>query len=114
MPSVIRGDDNFDSGNLPTVDTTSVLSATAGASVGAVGTYAWLVTSTTGSTDLTQGSTIAGSSTRYYGHYSNNLNDSGLWSYGPSNPQPSGTWRVMGYVDRYYNTHGHFLALRIS
>ena len=110
------GDGSFtwDTPTAPAPTTAQVLSATAGASVGDVGTYAWLVTSTTGSTDLTQGSTIAGSSTRYYGHYSNTLNDSGLWSYGPSNPQPSGTWRVMGYVDRYYNTHGHFLALRIS
>lgn len=110
------GDGSFtwDTPTAPEPTTAQVLAATAGASVGAVGTYAWLVTSTTGSTDLTQGSTIAGSSTRFYGFYSNNLNDSGLWSYGPSNPQPSGTWRVMGYVDRYYNTHGHFLALRIS
>lgn len=94
MPSVIRGDDNFDSGNLPTVDTTSVLSATAGASFGAVGTYAMLALTSTNSY-VSQGSTYAGSSlygagTIYYPSSTSN------GYYAPFGATVSGTWMAMG------------------
>jgi hypothetical protein len=67
------------------VTTANVLNATAGASVGAVGTYAFLV-STTGVV-TNPGVTKAGSGLRY----SNTTNV----AY-PSTT-PTGTWRCMGY-----------------
>ena len=62
--------------------TANVLGATASASVGAVGTYAFLITS--GAIVLGPGSTYAGSNLRY----SNAANVSGA--------TPAGTWRAMG------------------
>ena len=69
-----------------------VLARTAGAAVGAVGTYAFL--NTTNTTAYTEGTTLAGSSLRY----SSGLN----YSQGTSERiavnggTPSGTWRAMG------------------
>lgn len=93
----LRGDGTWaTAGGTPT--TAQVLSATAGASVGEVGTYAWL-----GETSITStgpGSTRAGSALRYAG-----INRT-TESWGGSNPRgtltrptgstPSGTWRCMG------------------
>jgi len=65
------------------ISTTSVLAATAGASAGAVGTYAFL--SASGTTVIPAGSTIAGSDLFYA-------------SVTVNTGQPVGTWRVMGYI----------------
>jgi len=64
--------------------TAEVLGATAGASVGAVGSYAFLVHTSGGPYD--PGATKAGSSLDYAG---------AVGSY--SGPSPSGSWRCMGY-----------------
>jgi len=76
------------------VTTNNVLSATAGASVGAVGTYAFLLDTTNSNTSLAAGSTIAGSSLRY-GNIARDA-DQGL-SINNVSGTPSGTWRLMGY-----------------
>lgn len=98
------------------VTTTAVLNATAGASLGAVGTYAFLGETT--STTTTAGSTRAGSSLMYAGLLStipfsgtavaaNNFIGNG--------GTPAGTWRAMGrcnYGDP--DAYGATLWLRIS
>lgn len=63
--------------------TGNVLAMTAYAPVGAVGSYAMLLKTTTGT--AVEGSTLAGSSLRY----SNSDNT--------ANTPPAGTWRAMGY-----------------
>lgn len=78
----LRGDQTWASATPSTAD---VLSATAGASVGAVGTYA-LLTRQNGAGATSSGSTRAGSELRYS---STGANISGT---------PSGTWRAMGYI----------------
>lgn len=91
--------------------TTQVLNATAGASVGAVGSYAFLrrinnVGDTRGNI-LNPGATIAGSLMRY-------ADTSSL------SGTPSGTWRCMGYASAYYSgydnvtSYGSTVFLRIS
>lgn len=92
MASVIRGDDNFDSNDLPTVDTSSVLSATAGASVGDVGTYAALQMTSNGANS--PGYTRAGSGLKY-------MNFFAYSGAGYQNVSPSGTWRLMGSTGYY-------------
>jgi hypothetical protein len=64
-----------------------VLARTAGAAVGAVGTYAWLRQSAGTGTDIIAGTTYAGSGLRYFGPDSE--------TFGAT---PSGTWRAMGTV----------------
>lgn len=85
---------------IPSAPTTQqVLDATAGASVGAVGTYAWLGDASTVQT--VPGGTRAGSNLWYAGlsadsSWSNQL-PGGLTAQGGSfGGQPSGTWRAMG------------------
>lgn len=77
------------------VTTTTILNATAGASVGAVGTYAFAVRpGTTGNTTanaLGPGATVAGSVLRY----SNTANS--------QSSAPAGTWRCMGFMAAIYN-----------
>lgn len=73
-----------------TPTTAQVLTATAGATAGAVGTYAFLAPNQ----NVAVGNTVAGSNCRYA---------SGNTYYGPTNfnyagGAPSGTWRVMSYV----------------
>ena len=93
-------------GTLPALDgsaltgitptTAQVLTATAGASVGTVGTYAMLWLS--GGTTHDQGFTISGSSLRYSNAATNNTNSVD----GASTLAPSGTWMLMGntgYID---------------
>jgi hypothetical protein len=94
--------------------TAQVLSATAGASVGAVGTYAHLTT--TGQA-VAVGATIAGSSLRYSldGLW---LNMCGSWATAnpgltPFSSAPSGTWRCMGFASNNV-LYNHTLFLRIS
>jgi len=101
-------------GGAPT--TAQVLNATAGASVGAVGTYAWL--GETATTATAAGSTRAGSALRYAGILTNTSYTAtvitGVTSVGAGGT-PAGTWRAMGrsYGDAtpYY---GATLWLRIS
>ena len=76
------------------ISTTSVLAATAGASAGAVGTYAFLARQSGG---MTAGTTYAGSELEWTSAYNgaslavnNNLVSGGL------NGVQSGTWRAMG------------------
>ncbi len=111
----LRGDGSWQTvSTTPTTD--QVLTATAGASVGAVGTYAEC--STTNATAYNPGATIAGSSLRYTRPV--NFGGVSCGSYQPSSSTaeprfgtaPSGTWRCMGYI-----TGGSFqvtLWLRIS
>jgi D-serine deaminase-like pyridoxal phosphate-dependent protein len=67
------------------VTTANVLNATAGASLGAVGTYAFLVPTTGVSTN--PGVTKAGSALRY--------SDTSVSAF--TGTTPTGTWRCMGY-----------------
>jgi len=77
------------------MNTTNVLNATAGASVGAVGTYAFLGRLGTGA--LSIGTTIAGSSLRYGAGLTSDVTTVGdaSWFYGGRTGAPSGTWRAM-------------------
>jgi hypothetical protein len=79
----------------PTTD--QVLTATAGASVGAVGTYAFLGEATATATAV--GNTRAGSALRYAGIFHsaswNTATDLAISGYG-STSTPAGTWRSMG------------------
>jgi hypothetical protein len=96
MPSYIRGDDNFDSAtSVPT--TASVLSATAGASAGAVGSYVFGGPNT--GVAYSYGSTVAGASLlpaaiRFSGAAGDGSYASQYW--GTNNGTLSGTWRKMG------------------
>lgn len=98
--------------------TAQVLSATAAANTGDVGSYAWL--GSTGTTSINPGSTYAGSGLRYAG-----LSKVSSWSLGASSNSaaggsstPAGTWRAMGYgygaVAACTNYYGATLCLRIS
>jgi hypothetical protein len=88
----LRGDGSWQV--ISTTPTTAeVLTATAGASAGAVGTYALLVSSgliNASTTRTATGATIAGSSLRY----SAVMNSSSINTTGGGTP--SGTWRCMG------------------
>jgi len=95
----------------PAPTTAQVLNATAGASVGAVGTYALLLTTfgatTANVTSSYQfGTTHGGSSLRY----TNTIDSGGAASSQlASNTAPAGTWRAMGQafrrtVDNYNNS----------
>jgi len=87
----------------PAPSTTDVLNATAGATAGAVGTYALLGNSLANNTAFTAGTTYAGSGLRYAGF------GKGQWGFsqvgqgvayagttGTLPATPSGTWRAMG------------------
>lgn len=89
------------------VNTTTVLAATAGASVGAVGTYGFFRIGTVATNAA--GSTIAGSSLVYGGvlTFCGQASISGSTS-------PSGTWRLMGYSVRACGQTGGSVWLRIS
>jgi len=103
------------SGSAPAPTTAQVLSATAGASVGEVGTYAFCLDTTNSNTNLAAGSTIAGSSLRYGNVH---LDRDGILSIANYSGTPSGTWRIMGYGQRgpsgSYNDRYVSLFLRIS
>jgi len=95
--------------------TADVLSATAGASAGAVGTYAWVVDYATG---RSFGATVAGSTIRPGGIYKSG-NAETTWlstvALGSSEGTLSGTWRVMSGPNYINSTRTYiFLALRIS
>jgi len=84
-------------GAIPAPTTAQVLAATAGALVGAVGTYAYLCPNPR--QQLNPGTTLAGSSLEY-------LSPTGF----VGTPGPSGTWRLMGAVDAAWSA----VWLRIS
>jgi hypothetical protein len=71
--------------------TAQVLSATAGAAVGEVGTYGAFYISST----INPGGTVAGSSLRYAA-FATGMTGQGFGS-GNSGTAPAGTWRAMGY-----------------
>jgi len=94
----LRGDSTWQT--ISTTPTTAqVLSATAGASVGAVGTYALLFN---GPATRSPGDTLAGSSLTYAGCDGNNATAT------------SGTWRLMGRNDNTSNRQSTSVWLRIS
>jgi hypothetical protein len=85
----LRGDGSWQA--ISTTPTTQqVLDATAGASVGAVGTYAFLRPANT--TPYSAGSTLAGSSLRYSLGITGGNNMTSI-----DGATPSGTWRAMGH-----------------
>lgn len=101
--------------------TTQVLNATAGASVGAVGSYAWLGVLVGSASSVAAGATLAGSSLRYAGMTAQ------AWSGNPypvnigvaGTTAPAGTWRCMGYafsgfISCFGEIRGATLWLRIS
>lgn len=94
----LRGDSTWQA--ISTTPTTAqVLTATAGASVGAVGTYALLFN---GPATRAPGDTLAGSSLFYAGCDGNNATAT------------SGTWRLMGRNDNVSNRQSTSVWLRIS
>jgi hypothetical protein len=114
----LRGDGAWAvAGGDPT--TAQVLNATAGASVGAVGTYAYL--GETGATSTGPGGTRAGSNLRYAGTSKNQTWTDGNprdFAAAGGNGTPAGTWRCMGW-SHYFTTEGGLyygttLWLRIS
>ena len=87
----------------PAPTTSQVLSATAGASTGAIGTYAFLYNNT-GTNYTSAGGTLAGSSLRYGGSYD--------WY---NSDTPSGTWRLLGNARQNNGSGGSSSVwLRIS
>ena len=77
--------------------TANVLGQTAGASVGAVGTYAFLEGS-----DISTGSTRSGSNLRYAGAVNKfqEFTSNPTTSDAGANGSPSGTWRCMGLISQ--------------
>ena len=108
----LRGDRTWQT--ISTTPTTAqVLSATAGASTGAVGTYAFLGIANT--SNVSTGGTLAGSSLRYIGIrgvFADNTVD--LQGHQGNGGTPSGTWRAMGRANRFFNIPGGTIWLRIS
>jgi hypothetical protein len=100
-------------GGAPT--TAQVLTATAGASVGAVGTYAFLSTVVNNTSAITAGNTFAGSDLRYFGA-TVNANEGQSLSSAAFGTAPSGTWRAMGTSNKVvgFPAFGITLFLRIS
>lgn len=89
----LRGDNQWAAP--PAVNTSAVLSATAGASFGAVGTYAYLMNAT--SSTLSDGSTRAGSGLRYNESVAGGtVSRETVNTYNGGGTAPSGTWRKMG------------------
>jgi len=101
------------------VNTASVLSATAGASWGAVGTYAFVRTLNTVATSTTfadPGDNVAGSSLVAAGVYQIGSGDT--FKSNTDGVALSGTWKIMGYMrnsESFFNTtNPNTLAIRIS
>ena len=96
----LRGDGSWQTiSTTPTTD--QVLAATAGASAGALGTYALLTATVL--TVRSAGTTVAGSALRY-------ANAAGV-----NSGTPTGTWRLMGHTATDFNTQQNTsVFLRIS
>jgi hypothetical protein len=101
----LRGDGSWQTVPASAPSTTDVLNATAGASVGAVGTYAWL--GETADVDTSAGGTRAGSGLHFAGIQKTSSDSSRVsWaanivcaiSYAPlgAGGAAAGTWRCMG------------------
>jgi hypothetical protein len=97
----LRGDGSWQTVPASAPSTTDVLNATAGASVGAVGTYAFLGFHSNANVDV--GTTYAGSGFSYAGvlrtgnNWTNTADNlGGIGSAQHQNVSPSGTWRCMG------------------
>ena len=88
MASVIRGNDNFDSG------------IGGSTTVGAVGTYA-LMRNTSNTANFTPGSTKAGSALYYANTFQNGVH------WGSGNTSAAGTWRIMGHSGIFNDTLTH-------
>jgi hypothetical protein len=98
----LRGDGSWQTiSTTPTTD--QVLTATAGASAGAVGTYGLM--NQTNATRYTQGATLAGSSLRFSDTTGGNS---------AGGATSSGTWRCMGTTDPFNTGTYNTLWLRIS
>lgn len=102
------------------MNTTNVLSTIANASVGAVGTYAFLVSVST-STTYGAGNIASGSALRYGGVGMDATSDSFPDNVVASaSGTPSGTWQCMGRSRPYFDSnsnqqfYGYTLWLRIS
>jgi len=96
------------SGITSTLSTSDVLTANAGLTYGDVGTYA-LLANESGTSQLTPGSTLAGSSLSAANTYASGT------SSGRSNYVPSGTWRLCGQTGYFNDTSTATVAdLRIS
>lgn len=88
--------------------TADVLNATAGATLGAVGTYAYLAQSAA-NTAITAGTTYSGANLRYSGVASNGTN--AITGVGGT---PSGTWLAMGTCGSSSGFFASTLFLRVS
>ena len=87
------------------VTTATVLNATAGAAVGAVGTYAFM--SYTTNSVVATGTSIAGSNLRYRSaQCAGGRFGSGNYVSTPEGGAPSGTWMLMGYIEGSYEYNG--------
>jgi hypothetical protein len=108
MPTTLRNtdilfNDSTTQSTAAVVNTTTVLNATAGASVGSVGTYAFLYDQNLGAgSNRNAGSTVAGSALRYTN------------AEGTTSGTPSGTWRLMGFTDSSLAPQRASAWLRIS
>jgi len=87
--------------------TTEVLSATAGATAGAVGTYAFME-DTGSNVGLDIGDTVAGSGIRYAGVAKTETSPMDISS---SSTVPSGTWRCMGYIPTVFIATAKYASL---
>ena len=93
------------------VNTTNVLAATAGASAGAVGSYAWLGSIYVG--NVTTGSSYAGADLVYAGSASTNrFNDNTAMDI--NGGTPAGTWLCLGSTVNSASRYAATLFLRIS
>lgn len=87
------------------VTTATVLNATAGAAVGAVGTYAFM--SYTTNSVVSTGTSIAGSGLRYRSaQCAGGRFGSGNYVSTPEGGAPSGTWMLMGYIEGSFEYNG--------
>jgi hypothetical protein len=87
------------------VTTATVLNATAGAAVGAVGTYAFM--SYTTNSVVATGTSIAGSGLRYRSAQCAGARfGSGNYVSTPEGSAPSGTWMLMGYIEGSFEYNG--------
>lgn len=116
----LRGDGSWQAvSSTPTTD--QVLTATAGATAGAVGTYAFCVVAAN-IAEVATGGTAAGSNLRYASKDSySRVYFTGTLSFVVAGGTPSGTWRNMGYSLRSYSACSDYpyytpatLWLRIS
>jgi hypothetical protein len=111
----LRGDGSWQTVPASAPSTTDVLNATAGASVGVVGTYAWLIEQTSNSTSYANGATLAGSNLRFQGFGTGSPNTGSTLTTLLANTAPAGTWRLFGRIEKGGNTFcGLSLWLRIS